>query len=1208
MPSVFELFGELRADTGQFEGALRSSEARLKATESAISSTEQRARGLGQTSATVARSYERLNEKIGEQRSKLQQTAAAFARGEATSKQMASALGSVDRAAAGVNSRLRDSSARLTDFSNRASKIPQMLQSAGQGVQNFGRSLTVGLTAPLAALTAISFQQAASFDAMRNRLNAATGSADAGKKKFKELFDLAQGNAGVFTKGAVELYAFLKPLKLSEDVITKTIKSFGKLKLANDEIDINRFGLNLTQLFQQGFEQPDLKEALGNFPRFGEVIQKAFSLSASDRTTIAEEMKQQMAKGLKFEDFFARIVDTIAKDPSLASLNETIGTRMAKSMERIGLALEPLGASIAAALERILPTVISFIERLSGAFTSLSPVMQTVVLAAGAIAAAMGPALIVIGSLTAAIAAIVGSATTIGIVAAVIAGLALAMAPIIAMSALWYKAWQEDFAGIKTFVLQAWADIQTAARNFVAVIAELWSKHGETIKTYARSAWEFIKNYIDGAITAIGGVIKVGLNLIRGDWQGAWNALLDTVTKLTANIVSQGQLLMRGLKDALFNLLPIIAEWGTRVVLQINLWMTKAVAAITLAFVRLPITLLELVPVMVRAGTSIGEAIIRGIRQGLTGGGIGGDIELPGNSWTDLFSKIKILSGRSEGVGGDASSTSSPPLATGIDKVAKSAKNAKEQVKELKITIDSLLDAMRSGTMGQESGGNPNARNGRTGALGLFQVMPGNIAPWTKEVLGRAMGADEFRKNTAAQIAVFNAKMGEYLRKAMVITMGDWQKAIRMAAAAWYGGPDNMKDYAANWGGKGQEPTFNQYTSKVLSRTTGALKLGKAGGVFDLDPIVSDILKDQKEALEKVTEAWTEYVEALKPAKSAQMKIDELVLTTTKGVTKYSDAFLELARSMKMSAEQMYVLLKAGAKIKDSEFLKRDWDESLTDPSATRSTNGLAGGGLGLPTNDNTSPGEETSVPPRLSWAVYWTEAGVKMDQFWTMFRVRMEEFKASLPSIRQALGENLVNVVAGIGDVFANAVMQWDGTAKNFFKSLAQGFSQMARQIIAELVRIMVMKAVMKLIGAFAGAGGGAESAAGVGGGAHSGGGMASGGLVRGPGTSTSDSIFARLSNNEYVVKAKAVAHYGAGFFERLNNLQMPNLAFAGGGLVGGSSMSSIYNNSSSFSPTVNVYMPPASGSGGNGGGATKDQIERAVTAALYKSQLRNK
>jgi flagellum-specific peptidoglycan hydrolase FlgJ len=58
----------------------------------------------------------------------------------------------------------------------------------------------------------------------------------------------------------------------------------------------------------------------------------------------------------------------------------------------------------------------------------------------------------------------------------------------------------------------------------------------------------------------------------------------------------------------------------------------------------------------------------------------------------------------------------------------------------------------------------------------------------------------------------------------------------------------------------------------------------------------------------------------------------------------------------------------------------------------------------------------------------------------------------------------------------------------------------------------------------------------------------FADGGYVRGPGTSTSDSIPAMLSNGEFVINAKATQKYGA-LLQRINTDTMPH--FASGGLV---------------------------------------------------------
>ncbi len=56
-----------------------------------------------------------------------------------------------------------------------------------------------------------------------------------------------------------------------------------------------------------------------------------------------------------------------------------------------------------------------------------------------------------------------------------------------------------------------------------------------------------------------------------------------------------------------------------------------------------------------------------------------------------------------------------------------------------------------------------------------------------------------------------------------------------------------------------------------------------------------------------------------------------------------------------------------------------------------------------------------------------------------------------------------------------------------------------------------------------------------------------ATGGYIRGPGTSTSDSIPARLSNGEFVVKADSVSHYGVGFMHAINRRQLRSFSQGG-------------------------------------------------------------
>lgn len=60
---------------------------------------------------------------------------------------------------------------------------------------------------------------------------------------------------------------------------------------------------------------------------------------------------------------------------------------------------------------------------------------------------------------------------------------------------------------------------------------------------------------------------------------------------------------------------------------------------------------------------------------------------------------------------------------------------------------------------------------------------------------------------------------------------------------------------------------------------------------------------------------------------------------------------------------------------------------------------------------------------------------------------------------------------------------------------------------------------------------------------------GFAGGGPIEGPGTGTSDSILARLSDGEYVVRRDAVSFYGHPFIDAINRMKLPR--FADGGMA---------------------------------------------------------
>jgi len=88
-----------------------------------------------------------------------------------------------------------------------------------------------------------------------------------------------------------------------------------------------------------------------------------------------------------------------------------------------------------------------------------------------------------------------------------------------------------------------------------------------------------------------------------------------------------------------------------------------------------------------------------------------------------------------------------------------------------------------------------------------------------------------------------------------------------------------------------------------------------------------------------------------------------------------------------------------------------------------------------------------------------------------------------------------------------------------------------------------------------------------------------ADGGIVRGPGSGNSDSINARLSNGEYVVKADAVRKYGQSFLDNVNAQKLTHASYVNGVDSKMSSMQGYSTNVTNSTTTQNDHSTQING-----------------------------
>lgn len=122
----------------------------------------------------------------------------------------------------------------------------------------------------------------------------------------------------------------------------------------------------------------------------------------------------------------------------------------------------------------------------------------------------------------------------------------------------------------------------------------------------------------------------------------------------------------------------------------------------------------------------------------------------------------------------------------------------------------------------EESGGKYTARNKSSGAIGKYQVMPSNVAAWTKRALGYSMTPAQFAASPSAQEKVAQVILGGYFDK----------YGPEGAASVWFSGQPNP-----NKVGSDGSTTIRHYVDNVIS--IGSRYSGQGGGTGAGEGIVA---------------------------------------------------------------------------------------------------------------------------------------------------------------------------------------------------------------------------------------------------------------------------------------------------------------------------------------------------------------------------------
>ena len=263
------------------------------------------------------------------------------------------------------------------------------------------------------------------------------------------------------------------------------------------------------------------------------------------------------------------------------------------SLEKLKSSIDVLVYSLGQALAPVIQKVVDFLQRLTDKFNALTPEQQQAIVKFGLIAAAIGPALLmlgktistvgsamkgfsslakVVGKLGVKIAGSIGSITGLGSAIGAVAGPVLAVVAVIATLVAAFKHLWDTNEEFRAAITAIWDGIVSKFQAFTQGIVDRLNALGfdfENIVDVLKAIWDGFCNLLapvfEGAFSAISsilgtvfdvitGILDVFIGLFTGNWSQLWDGVKGIFSGIwngITGIFSAAINMIRGIADTI---------------------------------------------------------------------------------------------------------------------------------------------------------------------------------------------------------------------------------------------------------------------------------------------------------------------------------------------------------------------------------------------------------------------------------------------------------------------------------------------------------------------------------------------------------------------------------------------------------------------------------------------------------------------------------
>lgn len=395
------------------------------------------------------------------------------------------------------------------DFQSGLDSVAKTAESAGRWASNLGRSLTTYVTAPLGLIAGLGVRSAQQLETFGSALGVLIGDAERAGAVFDDLYEFSAKSPfdwRSLSDGTRMLAAF----GVEAEDIVPTLRRIGDISAGTGNNIAEVAELYGKARVQGTLFAEDINQLTGRGIPIIQELAAQFGVAESEVRGLVSQGK------VGFPELEQAFVSLTAEGGKFFGMTETMADTSAGKLSQLKDSFEQVTDIVGALVLPVFDRIVVALQKITDWFVNLDEGTQNTIVVMGAVAAAVGPVLLILGKLLTSIASVVQAlgviAPVVGKVATALAGLnPVTVAVVAALAAVGAAVYQ---------VVQHWDVLSFEATRLWEAVQAAFSGMAGAVISIVQGLVDAVGRVFTAGLDRVRGVVQAGTDAVRGIFEG----------------------------------------------------------------------------------------------------------------------------------------------------------------------------------------------------------------------------------------------------------------------------------------------------------------------------------------------------------------------------------------------------------------------------------------------------------------------------------------------------------------------------------------------------------------------------------------------------------------------------------------------------------------------------------------------------------------